>query len=181
METKELLEEAVRCSGPDKAMNRYNCIVQAIAALNRGEGRPALSHIVIPCDTISCNDCCGVLEVTEKAGQLKCNECGRMYFVGLQADGEFVKELRDKYTSAHESVNFCPPHEVCVKDIFKCLTEINRLEEEVRNISGRNIQLELEAEALQAGVDRLKEKKSEKFDADKYKKLGGQKGIDKRY
>lgn len=47
------------------------------------------------------------------------------------------------------------------ENILACVTQalaaLDRLEEKTRNLSGRNIQLELENEALQAGIDRLKE------------------------
>lgn len=76
-------------------------------------------------------------------------------------EGEFLKEIRDKYTSAHESVNFCPPHEVCVKDIFKLCNIITRQNNEIGDYI---IDKEIDSEAilgLRAEVARLENEKAD--------------------
>jgi len=67
--------------------NQLKAAERRIKELNLGDGRPPLSHVLIPCDavTLPCSGCCGVLEVQEKAAELKCNECGRRFIVAERA------------------------------------------------------------------------------------------------
>ena len=85
--------------------------------------KPKLSTMVISCDEVLNNECCGVLEATGNMAELKCNECGKMYVVKSSEkcvwkndpeDYAYITSCERRCTWAIIEYKFCP---FCSKEI----------------------------------------------------------------